>query len=993
MNRIRRHNQRKNGVLPGRVVLLSAVVMFHCVRAQVISDADRPETWFHLIGGNVSKAGLVADLEAVKAAGIGGIQFFHGRGGRWEGVSRQIQCLGPEWDGLVRFIADECSRLGLTFRMQNCPGWSMSGGPWIAPSNAMRRLAFSRKDFTNGVFDSDIPIPENMRDPDSDWHDIAMLAFPTPAGDTGECLKPSSVTVNGGVRTFCFERPVTVRSLELPSPSQLHHPWSYNPDTHVRLTAHTETGAVVVCSADYPQGCWQDKVPFTLACEEAVAKRWTLDIAAPHSLKVPFARLSSAPRMENWEGKSGLVLRGFVSRPSPARCADQIVPLRKVREVAGGERLGPGSWTVLRIGHVNTKKKNGPAPAEATGWECDKLDPRGAEANFAGYIGRLLAGPLAVARLHGVLIDSWECERQNWTWRMEDYFRSRNGYGVRFYLPALFGWIIDDEAATDAFLLDWRRTIGELICRNYYGRMSELAHANGLDITWETALGDVVPGDLLAHWKDCDVPMCEFWHPATPDTGHVGHLNFKPVKPCVSAAHLYGKRRVAAEAFTSLKLTWNESLRELKESAVRYLSRGITHFVFHTFTHNPHTDGRAPGTSFGSFIGTPFVRGQTWWGFMPGFTGWLANCGNFLERGHPVVDVLRYLGDDVGHKPDELEPFPAGYKCDYLNQDVLMTRLSVSDGCFVLPDGLRYARIWIPQGTVLSGRTAERLETLAAQGGVIMRGDATAAVEGLSLQVAAADGTPLQEDVAQNLLWYHRKYGEADLYFLAAETNGFSGCVSLRTEEGRCRMSLDLAPSESVCVTIARNCVTGLPFAGPKGKSIDLSSDWTLAFPSGWGAPASLRMDGLCAWKDLKGVSDEGRAFSGTASYTRSVDFDMPCAARAVLDLGEVRDAARVFVNGCEVAALWSRPYRCDIAPFLRSGRNVLRVDVTSPWHNRLAYDAKLSPESRKTWTVWNVGPRTPPCLKPGVSLEPSGLLGPVKLIVEQKGEKTKCSQ
>jgi hypothetical protein len=152
-------------------------------------------------------------------------------------------------------------------------------------------------------------------------------------------------------------------------------------------------------------------------------------------------------------------------------------------------------------------------------------------------------------------------------------------------------------------------------------------------------------------------------------------------------------------------------------------------------------------------------------------------------------------------------------------------------------------------------------------------------------------------------------------------------------------------------------------------------------------------MDGLCAWKDLKGVSDEGRAFSGTASYTRSVDFALPCAARAVLDLGEVRDAARVFVNGCEVAALWSRPYRCDIAPFLRSGRNVLRVDVTSPWHNRLAYDAKLSPESRKTWTVWDVGPRTPPCLKPGVSLEPSGLLGPVKLIVEEKGGKTKCSQ
>ena len=108
---------------------------------------SRPETWFHIIGGNVSKAGLTADLEALKDAGFGGIQFFHGQWGEaeaWDGVAEQIPCLSPKWDDLVAHAADECARLGLTFKMQNCPGWSMSGGPWIAPSNAMRKLVCAR---------------------------------------------------------------------------------------------------------------------------------------------------------------------------------------------------------------------------------------------------------------------------------------------------------------------------------------------------------------------------------------------------------------------------------------------------------------------------------------------------------------------------------------------------------------------------------------------------------------------------------------------------------------------------------------------------------------------------------------------------------------------------------------------------------------------------------------------------------------------------------
>ena len=148
-----------------------------------------PETWFHLIGGNVAKGGLAADLDAVASAGISGIQLFHGQfGGPWPGVSPQIPCLSADWDDLIRFAADGCAARGLSFKMQNCPGWSMSGGPWIAPSNAMRNLTYSRTDVEGGkpvklaLPDPDWQMESRLKAEDLDYHDLFVIAFPTPAG-------------------------------------------------------------------------------------------------------------------------------------------------------------------------------------------------------------------------------------------------------------------------------------------------------------------------------------------------------------------------------------------------------------------------------------------------------------------------------------------------------------------------------------------------------------------------------------------------------------------------------------------------------------------------------------------------------------------------------------------------------------------------------------------------------------------------------------------
>ena len=87
-----------------------------------------PETWFHYIGGNVSHAGITADLEAIASAGISGVQLFHGQfGGQWPATTDDIQCMSENWEAAVKHTAEECKRLGLRFTMQNCPGWAFSG--------------------------------------------------------------------------------------------------------------------------------------------------------------------------------------------------------------------------------------------------------------------------------------------------------------------------------------------------------------------------------------------------------------------------------------------------------------------------------------------------------------------------------------------------------------------------------------------------------------------------------------------------------------------------------------------------------------------------------------------------------------------------------------------------------------------------------------------------------------------------------------------------
>jgi hypothetical protein len=1031
-----------------------------------------PETWFHFIGGNVAAKGITADLEAIADAGLSGIHFFHGQfGGAWPGVDPQITCLSPAWDDALKHTAEECRRLGLKFTMQNCPGWAMSGGPWIKPENAMRHLAWSRVDVDGGSRKNvSLPVPEPNREAWRDYRDIAVLAFPTPQDDSGKPLKPLSVKSNddlawedflAGKRKerafqlppaqadephrleFTFPDDVAVRTIEFSSVQGFEHGWCYEPGVTVTAQAILSDGtAREILNMEMPQSSWQDDRPISLACPEvAGAKKYRINIANKHVMYIYSLRLFSAARKNNWESEAGWTLRSIVRtndlpEQSPAsfvRTAD-IQNLTAMMDAQGNLTWDApaGKWTVLRIGHVNTGMRNAPAPPEGTGWECDKLSEAGPDVHFAGYVGRVNNGPLAGGLLNGMLMDSWECKTQTWTNLMEAEFERVAGYQLLKWLPAVFGYVLDDHETTTRFLLDWRTTLGDLFANKFYGRMAQLAHDNGLAVTYETAAGDVLPVDILEYYKHADVPMCEFWQPI--EESFVGSLNFKSIKPTASAARLYGKPRVAAEAFTSFRLTWDEHLSMLKEVANLNCIEGVTHLVFHTYTHNPRADWLEPGTSFGSGIGTPFLRGQTWWKYMPEFTAYLSRLNYLFERGKPVSDVLWYLGDEINHKPDQNAPFPAGYKYDYCNPDILLNRLSVRDGKIITPEGISYNIMWMPDNKRMRPETLEKLVALVGDGATLV-GNAPASLATLSggkeaqqrfdaavkkLWGDGADenirsvgkgkvlsGMSIDEAVkALNIspdvtggdaMWLHRRAEGADWYYVCAPVGrGFKGELSfnnaenveiwdpvsgeiypaevVKREAGRTSVRFDLEQAGSCFVVFGKSIKSAKNSAktGAPTKIETLSGTWTLAFPSGWGAPASLETTELKAWKNLD-MSPEAKAFSGTATYSTTFDIDKVKKDVAYsLDLGRVEMIASVSLNGKKFRTLWTPPYRLDVTDAIKSGQNTLQIEVTSTWFNRLVYDANQPEDQRKTWTI--DGPSK------DEELRESGLLGPVRL-------------
>jgi len=389
----------------------------------------------------------------------------------------------------------------------------------------------------------------------------------------------------------------------------------------------------------------------------------------------------------------------------------------------------PGRWTVLRFGMTLLGQRTR-CGSTVMGYEADMLTSTGIESQFAHLADPLLAeagGALgrALKYLH---VDSYELgadvqgQQPTWCEDFRDQFRTRRGYDLLPYLPALARRVVDGREPTNRFLFDIRATIGDLMAERFFGRFAELAHARGVQMHSETGYGTYPHPhfDGLRCAGACDVTMGEFWH------GTDIMSRFDPfcnvIRTVASAAHTYGRPITQAEAFT----TWNhflESPARLKALGDQAFCDGLNRMVFHQYTHQPRDDV-IPGWQYGA--GTHIDRHVTWWPMADAWFTYLARCQHLLQSGRFAADVAYFYGEGSSrYVPgrDHIRPaLPPGYDFDCVNADVLQNRLSVRDGRLMLPDGASYRFLVLPEEPTLSRESLGAMRRLIEAGATVVGG-------------------------------------------------------------------------------------------------------------------------------------------------------------------------------------------------------------------------------------------------------------------------------
>jgi hypothetical protein len=479
-------------------------------------------------------------------------------------------------------------------------------------------------------------------------------------------------------------------------------------------------------------------------------------------------------RLENWRGKAGFVKlqEGFTPDSRTAPVSDRIDPEEIINltslldsNVRLKWEVPPGEWTLLRIGYQPTGRQNHPAPPEGRGLEIDKLSSAAVDYYWKNSIAKIIhvAGEQIGSTFKELLIDSYEVGHQNWNVSFAQDFYNLRGYDLTFYLPALTGRIIKDVRTTESFLWDFRKTISDLIIRNYYGRVAELSRQSGLVFCAEAygAYGNT--DDFLASGVP-DVPMTEWWSfdSRTSWSGARARL-------ASSAAHTYGSKIVDSEAFTGPpSRIFEEYPNILKSQADYFFCQGVNRYSFHVFAHDPYNV--PPGIGLGSY-GSRFDSRNTWWPFARPWMDYIARCQYLLQQGQFIADMLYYTGEDAPQeaKPgNELNPQPpAGYDYDFCTREIL-EKIEVVDGRLVLPGGMSYRLLVLPSEQHMRPGVISVIENLVAAGATVV-GPKPLYVSGLEggeeakMQLKEAAGRVWGECDGQSVTTHN--YGKGRIYW------------------------------------------------------------------------------------------------------------------------------------------------------------------------------------------------------------------------------------
>ena len=796
-------------------------------------DSTKPYMYWYWLNNNVSAKGITADLEAMRQAGVG--EAFIGHvisDGIPEGT---VPILSPEWWQLVAHAVSEGDRIGVRVGMFNCPGWSQSGGPWMKPEQSMRYLVNAETRVAGGATFRGVPAKH-----DKAIQEVALIAYPAPAQATA--TRPARVTCTPDVAgldellrsgspaaalptkqlpftvDLFFDKLVQLQTLTLDfgeSPVRLAGTLETVQSGTVkklrdialyRTNLSTAMGPLVTAPFVFsfePVTADHVRLTFTRLDGKPVAR----DIAFSAAARIDFGAEKQLGRMypEPVPPPDAFL---WPRQPEPASGtavdAARIFDLTDKADKDGFLEWQPpagSDWIIARIGMASTGVMCGPTPPQARGLECDKMSRTAVDAHFDGMIGEFLRRIPADQRkgFQHITLDSYEVGPQNWTDGMAGIFKTTYGYDPVPWLVCLSGHVVGTREQTDRFLWDWRRLVADLIARNYVGGLKAAANRHGLK-TWLENYGHWgFPGESLQYGGASDDIGGEYWL--------WNSLGDVECRLATSTAHVYGKKVVSAESFTSGK-NFVQTPANMKTRGDWCMTQGINHFVLHVYAHQPYDipPGLVP------WFGADFNRNSTWFKeYGKGWTDYLRRCCFLLQQGTHEADVAYFFGEDTPRMNGVQDPsLPSGHDYDYINAEVLLTRATCKNGRLVLPDGQSYRVLALPPSETMTPRLLEKVAALVKQGLVLVGNpprrspsladypacDAAVAKAAASLwgeEPAASLDNPVRKgrvfrghtleqvfaklslppdvaNVPKEILWTHRDAKDFDLYFISNQT-------------------------------------------------------------------------------------------------------------------------------------------------------------------------------------------------------------------------------
>lgn len=975
-------------------------------------DSTRTKVWWFHGQTPTTRAGITADLEAFKRAGVGGVVFYDQVHGTPEPGT--LKGLSTEWWQMLIFAAQEAQRLGLTFESNISNGY-VAGGNWITPQYAMQELAWTEQVVEGGATRRVcIPVPSPRLGYSGD---VAVLAFPydeermyrqdfeelptlQPGQDADivmDCGRSRtmrslhySMKARGKAKSSAMNSPCA------PSDTFVGYGYTKLPMMGELEVSDDGVNYRTVCALEPIYRDLDGSRDLTLSFP-AVSGRyfrlhlhdWWQDVVKDPPLRITSAGLSARACVDRFEHKNGSYSDYLNEDLTPRYNSDEILQSQEVIDLTDGLngdtltwRNAPrGKWLVVRFYHQPTGRNSKHGRKELLGPECDKMNAEAALWHWSHYPQAVIDSIRSHgASIVGITMDSHEQGAQNWTRGFDSYFARRNGYELRRWLPVMAGWVMDSAEASDTLLRDVRHTLADKMGEDYFGTFNRLCRDAGVTLTAQATGGaQPIVSDQIAVKQWVDKPQGEFWK-------HYPDGTFD-IKECSSAAHLYGKAVASGEAFTDAQ--YSQPLSYIKQLADAAYGLGANEFVICASAAQPRTD-RVPGNTAGGRQYC-FNRNNTYWEMSGPFWDYQARCAFLLRLGRPVHDVAVYLGDNVPMKVlgHSMPALPAGYDYDVFTTDALVHRMKADCGRVVLPDSVLYQAIVVKSDALITPVVQDRLNGLCRAGVPVWydRGQETfadfATVQNLHPDLVAPQGRKTyfahrQTDAVDAYLIVNHEdtpiiytYGMHALRRNAEVWDAVTGRryrVHSSQSDGYTRVELSLAPRASLFVVLSdADEDASLPLYSVRedAEAIALNKGWKIQFGKNGDKGLVWVCDSLSDW--TTSTNPDIKYFSGTATYSTAFRFSPQRNRQYRLCLGSLHDQARVLINGQEAGIVWCSPYEVDITPYLRRGRNKLRIEVANSLYNRMIGDCMKLETERSTWA-------TTPIVTQDTPLCPSGI-------------------